>query len=156
MVLTNDSLAGPYGPLDDLVARIEASPADVWAATDTQFPIPHLHSYLLGFRGGLLAREPLRGFFAGVQAQETKRAVIETYEFGLSNLVRDHGLTAEVAWSKEALGFDVSTDSVLQGWPLLLASGFPFVKRFLFERRFAEQHAAIATVVQQEYGVELG
>ena len=64
VVLTNDSLAGPFGPLDDLLARIEASPAEVWAATENEHPQVHLQSYLLGFRGGVLAREPLRGFFA--------------------------------------------------------------------------------------------
>ena len=52
VVLTNDSLAGPYGPLDDLLARIEASPAEVWAATANEQPQVHLQSYLLGFRGG--------------------------------------------------------------------------------------------------------
>ena len=113
VVLTNDSLAGPYGPLDDLVARIEASPADVWAATDTHHPAVHLHSYLLGFRGGLLAREPLRGFFAGVRAQETKRAVIETYEFGLSDLVQRPRADGRGGVVEGSAGLRLSTDSVL-------------------------------------------
>ena len=50
VVLTNDSLAGPYAPLDDLVARVDASPADVWAATSNVYPQVHLQSYLLAFR----------------------------------------------------------------------------------------------------------
>jgi hypothetical protein len=115
-----------------------------------------MQSYLLGFRGGVLAREPLRGFFATVRAQETKRAVIQAYELGLSNLVREHGLTAEVGWPKEVLGIGQLTNSVLGGWPRMLESGFPFVKRTLFEQRqFASQRDAIATVVRQEYGVEV-
>jgi hypothetical protein len=157
VVLTNDSLAGPYAPLDDLVARMEASPADVWAATRNHVPQDHLQSYLLRFRGGVLGREPLRGFFASVRAQETKWAVIQAYECGLSELVQRHGLTTETGWSKESLGIDRTTDSVLGGWPRMLASGFPFVKRTLLEqRRFADVRDAVAVVVRQEYGVELG
>ncbi len=157
VVMTNDSLAGPYGPLDDLVARIEASSADVWSATANRYPEDHMQSYLLAFRGGVLAREPLRTFFAEVRAEETKRAVNSTYEFGLSRLVRQHALSMEVGWSKDVLGLSESTDSVLGGWARMLASGFPFVKRTLLEqRRFADQRGAIAAVVEREYGVRLG
>ena len=156
VILTNDSLAGPYGPLDDLLARIEASSADVWAATQNHMPQDHLQSYLLAFRGGVLAREPLRTFFGSVRAEETKRDVIHTYEFGLSSAVHEHHLTQAVGWTKRDLQISESTDSVLGAWPRLLASGFPFIKRTLLEqRRFAHLHDAIATVVRQEYGVEL-
>jgi hypothetical protein len=156
VVLTNDSLAGPYGPLDDLLAKMEASPADVWAATGNHFPQDHLQSYLLRFRGGVLAREPLRGFFGAVRAQETKRAVIQTYEFGLSEVVQQHGLTSEMGWTKETLGIDRMTDSVLGAWARMLGAGFPFVKRTLLEqRRFADVRDSIALVVRQEYGEEL-
>lgn len=156
VILTNDSLAGPFGPLDPLLSRIEASSAEVWSATGNHFPQDHMQSYLLAFRDGVLDREPLRGFFADVRAQETKKDVIKTYEFGLSELVQRHALRAEVGWPKEALGIDRSTDSVLGGWAPMLADGFPFVKRTLLEqRRFADLRPAIAAVVRQEYGVEL-
>jgi hypothetical protein len=156
VVLTNDSLAGPYGPLDDLLARIEASTADVWAATENHQPQPHLQTYLLAFRGGVLAREPLRGFFAGVRPQETKEAVVLAYEFGLTDVAQEHGLVTDVGWSEEALGIPVSSDSALGAWDRMLERGFPFVKRVLLEdRRFAHQRDTIAVVIGQEFGVEL-
>jgi hypothetical protein len=156
VVLTNDSLAGPYGPLDDLVARIEASAADVWAATQNVVPQTHLQSYLLAFRGGVLSREPLRSFFTGVRAQVSKKDVIQTYEFGLSEVAQANGLTIDVGWSKEALGIPSGNDSVLGAWDRMLAGGFPFVKRTLFEdSRFAAQRETVAVVIRQEYGVEL-
>jgi lipopolysaccharide biosynthesis protein len=156
VVLTNDSLAGPYGPLDGVLARIEASSADVWSATANRLPQWHLQSFLLAFRGGVLAREPLRGFFASVRAQETKRAVIQTYELGLSGLAREHGLTTDVGWSNAALQLSESDNPVLHGWARMLASGFPFVKRALLEERwFADYREAIVTVVRQEYGAEV-
>jgi hypothetical protein len=156
VIFTNDSLAGPFGTLDELLVRIEASTAEVWSATGNHYPREHMQSYLLAFRDGVLGREPLRGFFADVRPQETKRAVIQAYEFGLSDLVQQHGLRAEVGWPKEALGIERSTDSVLGGWAAMLTSGFPFVKRTLLEqRRFADLRPAIATVVRQTYGVDL-
>ncbi|MEO6511540.1 MAG: rhamnan synthesis F family protein, partial [Nocardioides sp.] len=156
VILTNDSLAGPYGPLDDLLARIEASTSDVWAATQNHAPHDHLQSYLLAFRGGVLGREPLRSFFGGVRAQESKRDVVQTYEFGLSAQVEEHGLTYDVGWTKEDLQISPTTDSILGAWPRMLSGGFPFVKRTLLEqRRFDHLHDSIATVVRQEYGAEL-
>jgi hypothetical protein len=155
VILTNDSLAGPYGPLDDLLARIEASEADVWAATANHFPQEHLQSYLLAFRDGVLARDPLAAFFAGVRAQDSKRAVIQTYEFGLSALMRSAGLTHEVGWTQESLNLVHSANPTFEGYAAMLAAGFPFVKRILLEERRFDLHDAIATVVRQEYGVEL-
>ena len=106
----------------------------------------------------MLAREPLRGFFADVRAQETKRDVIQTYEFGLSELLQTHGLTTEVGWPKEALGIDVRHRlGARRRGPGCWRAGFPFVKRTLFEdSRFADQRDAVAVVIRQEYGVELG
>ena len=105
----------------------------------------------------MLAREPLRGFFAGIRAQETKRDVVQTYEFGLSELLHRHGMKTDVGWPKEALGISPETDSVLGAWHRMLAGGFPFVKRTLLEDgRFADQRDAVAVVVRQEYGVGLG
>jgi lipopolysaccharide biosynthesis protein len=156
VVLTNDSLAGPYGALDGVLARSEGSSADVWAATANTLPQFHLQSFLLAFQHGVLAREPLRGFFAGVRAQDTKRAVIQTYEFGLSDAAVAHGLAMDVGWPKDSLGISEATDSVLGAWGQMLKAGFPFVKRTIFEdSRFADQRDAVAVIVRQEYGVEL-
>jgi hypothetical protein len=156
VILTNDSLAGPFGPLDDVLARIEASTADVWAATEMLQPYWHLNSYLLAFRNGVLSRPPLRDVFAGVRPQESKRAVIVTYEIGLSNLVRQEGISYAVGWDHEALGLDRAGHPIVEGWNLLLSAGFPFVKRFLLEdRRFSSMRDLIALSVRQRYGVEI-
>ena len=113
-MLTNDSLAGPYGPLDDLARAHRGVPGrGLGCDLERSYPQVHLQSYLLAFRDGVLAREPLRGFFADVRAQETKRDVIQTYEFGLSELLQSHGMTTEVGWPKEALGVSPAPDSVL-------------------------------------------
>src|SRR5690606_29256967 len=84
VILTNDSLIGPLGPLDELLRRLHTSRANVWAATANHRPVEHLQSYLLAFRGGILGQDPLDKFFGAVQHLESKRAVVETYEMGLT------------------------------------------------------------------------
>lgn len=133
VVLTNDSLLGPAGPLDELLRRIEASKADIWSATDNRRPTEHLQSYLLAFRDGALAREPLAGFFASVSPRDSKGDVVRSYEFGLTAIADAHGLSREVGWSKADLGIDDATESAYASWRELLDAGFPFVKRALVE-----------------------
>lgn len=148
VVLTNDSLVGPLGPLDELVRRIDAGTSDVWAATANHHPAEHLQSYLLAVRGGALAREPLAGFFARVRPLESKRAVVDAYEIGLTTTVDAADLTRETGWTHDALGLPLDVDLSLHGWRALLAAGFPFVKRMLLTApQYADQRSEVAAVV---------
>lgn len=131
VVLTSGSLVGPLGPMDELLRRLEASDADVWAATASRSPAEHLQSYLLAFRGGVLARPPLRDFLAGVRPLASKRDVVLTYELGLTRVVDAAGLRRQVGWSQEELRLPHATDLPLAAWRRLLEAGFPFVKRVL-------------------------
>ncbi len=153
VVLMNDSLVGPLGPLDDLLARIEASSADVWGPTRGLHPCPHLQSYLLAFRRGVLGREPLRGFFAGIEPQASKQAVIDTYEIGLGRVLGEHGVTTEAGWTHEELGLPPSVNATFTGWRQLLDAGFPFVKRSLLELpHLREERALVVDLLTKRYG----
>lgn len=148
VVLANDSLVGPVAPLDELVRRIDAGTSDVWAATVNHHPSEHLQSYLLAVRGGALAREPLAWFFAGVRPLESKRAVVEAYEIGLTAAVDAAGLTRETGWTHEELGVPLHADLTLHAWRQLVESGFPFVKRMLLTAsQYAHQRQEIAALV---------
>ena len=82
--------------------------------------------------------------------------MIQTYEFGLSELLQRHMITTDVGWPKEARGVSPGTDSVLGIWSRMLVARFPFVKRTVFEdNRFADQRDAIALFIRQEFGVDL-
>ena len=58
VLLVNDSLAGPFAPIDHLLERFHRSHADVWAMTDTSQLGQHLQSYCLGFRGDVWTGSP--------------------------------------------------------------------------------------------------
>lgn len=153
VVLMNDSLVGPLGAVDDLLARIETSDADVWGATRGLRPSPHLQSYLLAFRSGVLAREPLRGFFAGIEPQASKQAVIDIYELGLGRLLDEHRLRTAVGWTNEELDLPAHVNATFQGWRALLDAGFPFVKRSLLELpHLKDQRAVVVDVLTKRYG----
>ncbi|MGO0575715.1 glycosyltransferase [Ornithinimicrobium panacihumi] len=150
VILTNDSLIGPLGSIDELLRRIESSKEDVWAPTSVLRPRPHLQSYLLAFRGGVLAKEPLRGFFADIRPLGSKREVVETYEFGLTQLIDERGLTWRAGWSHAELGLGTSVDIPLSGWQKLLDAGFPFIKRTLLSHPgYAHHRAAVEQVVSE-------
>lgn len=155
VILTNDSLIGPLGPLDELLRRVHASDADVWAATANHRPVEHLQSYLLAFRGGILAQEPLTQFFGAVQHVDSKRAVVETYEMVLARTVDQSGLSRAVGWRQIDCEVPESTDLPLQQWKRLLNDGLPFIKRsLLVERQFAHQHEAVEQAISARTEVD--
>ena len=144
VVLTNDSIEGPAGPLDELLGRIEETEANVWGVTLNPLPRRHLHSFLLAFAGGVLAREPLRNFFAEVKAQPSKKSVIEFYELGLTAAADEAWLSVEAGWTADELGVPEATLIPIYAWQELMDAGFPFVKRVLLTQlRFAAWRPAI-------------
>lgn len=150
VVLTNDSLVGPLGPLDELVRRMESSGAHVWGPTLNRQPAEHLQSYLLGFAGGVLARPELRDFFAGILPQDSKRGVILRYELGLTRLVDELGLRRAPGWTHEELGLWELANPPVHAWGALLERGFPFVKRVLLTGRdFETVRSTVEQVVRE-------
>ncbi|WP_134772057.1 glycosyltransferase [Ornithinimicrobium flavum] len=143
VILTNDSLEGPAGSLEELTRRITTSDAQVWGATWNRRPRPHLQSSLMVFSGGVLGLPDLQRFFADVAPQQSKEDVILAYEIGLSALVRELGLSTATGWSQDELGMPPDANALL-AWEVLLDAGFPFVKRVLLtEPRFAAWRPAI-------------
>ncbi len=156
VLLTNDSLIGPFSPLADLTARIESSDADVWAATASDARGRHLQSYLLAFRGGALARPALRDFFARVEALDAKDDVVSAYEVGLSRTVAAEGLRTHVEWPNAALGLPPTANPFVWGSAALLEQGFPFVKRGVREiPALRPQWEAAVAAARRLHGVDL-
>lgn len=130
VLLINDSLAGPFEPIDDLLARFENSKADVWGMTDTAQFGHHLQSYCLGFKNQKLRAAPLAGFWQGIRVEPSRDDVIWHYEIGLSQLLHRERYTLEVAISYSAVVREGQNPTII-GWRRLLDRGFPFVKRQL-------------------------
>lgn len=153
VVLTNDSLEGPVGPLDELLRRIEGSEAPVWAATAVTEPVPHLQSYLLAFRDGVLAAPALAEFFARVVSQSSKGDVVRAYEMGLGRRASEAGLAVDIGWTNKELGVAPSVNPWAGAWQHLVRCGFPFVKRVLLtDSAFAAVRPAVEELLARGRG----
>jgi lipopolysaccharide biosynthesis protein len=152
VILANDSMAGPFASIADIIARFEASAADVFGLTDTRQYFRHLQSYFLGFAHGVLADPPLAGFFADVREERTKWDIVNRYELGLNRLFRreSYGITADFHADEFV---PVGENPVIVGWWRLLERGFPFVKReILRDPKVAPRSDWVSREVAAVYG----
>jgi len=131
VLLVNDSLLGPFATLGPLIADFESSSADAWGACHTMQVIPHLQSFFLGFRRGVLSDPSLRAFWSSVRHHEDKARIIENYELGLSRLLYSEAFSSAAAFDSERLVHPTDNPTIA-GWKRLIDLGMPFVKRELY------------------------
>ncbi|MBZ2196417.1 rhamnan synthesis F family protein [Occultella gossypii] len=155
VVLTNDSMVGPFAPISSLLVDFEATRADVWAMTDSWQIGHHFQSYFVGFRRGVLAEAPLRSFFRGIRVEPTKMDVVMRYELGLSRACVAGGYAPTCRFRSHDLTPD-AVNPTLAAWQPLLRSGFPFVKRTLITAPSTGADTdRIVDVVRATYGQEI-
>jgi lipopolysaccharide biosynthesis protein len=154
VLLVNDSIAGPFAPLDTLLHDFSQTTSDVWAATSTLQFGPHLQSFMVGYRRGVLREAPLRDFWRGLEPQPTKHRIVEAHEIGLSQVFQSEGYSATAAIPSEVIVRD-GDNPTIAGWRELLDAGFPFVKReLLVKKRFAAERQAVRDHVEALFGVD--
>jgi rhamnosyltransferase len=95
LVLTNSSVFGPLWPLAEAFTKMDASSCDVWGMTDNVEEGWHLQSYFLALRSRWLRSDSFRRFWSSVEELTDKRAVIQSYELGLSRFLAREGFEAE-------------------------------------------------------------
>jgi lipopolysaccharide biosynthesis protein len=155
VLLMNDSLAGPFAPIQPLLDHFDRSQADVWAMTDTTQLGHHLQSYCLGFKGGCLESPALAAFWRSIRVEESREAVIDQYELGLGRLLERERFATDVAipgW-RVVEGDDNPTTI---GWRRLLDEGFPFVKRqVITEPGVCPDGSSAPAELLRRFGVEV-
>ena len=155
VVMTNDSLAGPFAPLTPLLEGFERTHADVYALTDNSQFEYHLQSFFLGFRAGALTELPLQRFWSGIRHEEDKQRIVLRNEVGLSRLLRREGFSSEVAIPYASVVTEWRNPTII-GWSGLLEKGFPFVKRELLRRPdLAPDGDRVPATVREKYGVSI-
>lgn len=155
VLVLNDSLVGPFAPLDAPIAHFEASTADVWGLVESNQFGSHLQSFFRGFRHGALAERPMRRFWRGIRVIPDKSRLILTYESGFS------GFLARAGFSSTAFihHSDVVADGLnptMYGWRALLDAGVPFVKRELVRSPdLVPDGRAVPAVIADRYGTDI-
>ena len=155
MLLLNDSLAGPFQPIDRLLRHFDDSGADVWGITDTSQFGHHLQSYCLGFKNGCLGEAPIARFWREIRVERSRDDVIWRYEIGLSRLLRRERFSVDAAIRYPSVVRDGENPTII-GWRHLLDLGFPFVKRQLLrEPEVAPDGSKVREEVERKFGVDV-
>jgi len=128
VLLTNDSLMGPFAPITGLLDWVSAPGPDIRALTSSYQFVRHMQSYFLAFRGGILADPPWEDFFNGVRIEPDKMSIVLRYELGVSRTAFSEGYSTQEYMSGPELGVP-SQNPTIDGWRQLLERGVPFVKR---------------------------
>lgn len=128
VLLTNDSLLGPFAPVDHLLEWAAAPGPDVRGLTASYQFVYHVQSYFLAFRGGILADEAWVSFFDSVRVEDDKDSVVLAYEIGTARRCFSEAYSSEVWVTGPELGVPFGNPTV-DGWKNLMESGVPFLKR---------------------------
>jgi lipopolysaccharide biosynthesis protein len=155
VLVVNDSLVGPFAPLDDVVADFEATTADVWGMVESNQFAPHLQSFFRGFRYGVLAEPVMRQFWLDLRVIPDKFALIQAYEFGFTEFLVQHGFSStQFVHHSEVVGEGLNP--TMLGWRALLGAGVPFVKRELVRNpELAPDGHRVVAVVADTYGADV-
>jgi hypothetical protein len=155
VVLANDSLVGPFAPIDGMLDRLHATSADVWGLTETLQFARHLQSYFVGYRGGVLADAPLDWFWRGVRHHADKQTIIHRNEIGLGRLLESEGYAVDAMFGAGQV-VPPADNPTIAGWRTLLERGMPFVKREIVRTpELAPGGLGIPAELRQRYAVDV-
>ena len=98
LVLANDSVYGPLGPMDDMLARIDFAEADVWGLTDSWQSRYHLQSFFLAIGPRVLGDPAWCAFWRTVRPVPSKHWVIDKYEVGFTQAMLRAGFRCKAVW----------------------------------------------------------
>ena len=155
VLVLNDSLVGPFAPLDEIVADFEHTTADVWGLVESNQFAPHLQSFFRGFRYGVLAEPPMRRFWRDLRVVPDKTTLIETYEFGFTEfLVQQRFSATQFVHHSEVVGEGLNP--TMYAWRALFEAGVPFVKRELVRNPdLAPDGRRVPAVVADRYATDV-
>ena len=95
LLLCNDSVYGPFYPLDEMFTTMQVKSCDFWGITDNTDISYHLQSYFLLFKKSLFTHNSFKDFWEAVVVLESKDEIIEKYEVGLTKFFVNHKFTPD-------------------------------------------------------------
>jgi hypothetical protein len=111
LILANDSVYGPLGPLAPVLARIDIAAAPFWGLTDSWQHRYHLQSYFLAAGPAVLRSPAWPAFWRTVRPAPNKRFIIRRYEVGLTQALLREGHEVRAVWPYQTLTEMVLNDA---------------------------------------------
>ncbi len=185
LLLANDSVYGPFGPLDDVMDVMNAADGDVWALTDSWQRRFHLQSYFMLVHRRALRSEAWHRFWRDFRHSANKEFVVRRYEIGLTQALLRAGLRCRAFLSYDQLAREVTTASLrnptfvdslflrrvseaMAGavpvnvthflWDYMIRRhGFPFIKRdlLMYNRQLVPQVHTWREVVGEQFDFDV-
>ena len=156
IILTNDSIFGPVGPLSPLLDSMKDVPCDFWGIIESDAVSTHLQSYFIVLKDKAINSTAFKEFVEHIGFCSEKWIAMG-YEQEFSKWLVMHGLRAGARFSA-SLFKPTSLNPSHYAWNSLLQSGyFPFLKReLLFENPYAVPTASAKKLLEERnYPYEL-
>jgi lipopolysaccharide biosynthesis protein len=142
LILSNDSVYGPFRALDPIFREMEARQLDFWGLTESHERGQHIQSYFLVFEKSAIGSEFFRTFWEGFRQQWRKRSLIGKYEVGLSSKARQNSLRFESWISSDRVGSGQKNPTLFFWEKLIRDFGYPFLKTEILKiNRFDSPYA---------------
>jgi GT2 family glycosyltransferase/glycosyltransferase involved in cell wall biosynthesis len=160
LLLTNDSIAGPFVGLKPIFARLDGEPSALWGLTDcAETGKQHLQSYFIYADRQVFSSDFFQTFWRNVTVLPEKWRIITEYEVGLSQAALAAGVPLKAVFDYEGVkakalakagDFQYFNDirkaplnPTLFCWDILLELGYPFIKtELLRDNRIGSRHLA--------------
>jgi hypothetical protein len=114
IIIINDSVFGPFRPLEATMLRLDYSDVDVWGLTESWQRRYHLQSYFIAFGPRAIRAPAFRKFWGQVIPAPSKAYVIGKYEVGLTQTMIKAGLRVAALWPYEMLIKQVTRDQLAE------------------------------------------
>jgi lipopolysaccharide biosynthesis protein len=128
VLLTNDSLLGPFDDISELISKLRKSKFDVTGITDNSQLQYHIQSYMVHLKRAALQNSNTINLLKSVVHLGLKNDVILKYELGLTRIAQLSGLFVGAIFPWNLITTPEKNPS-LAGWQRLIELGFPFLKR---------------------------
>ena len=128
ILLTNDSLLGPFDDINELVSKLRNSKFDVTGITDNSQLQYHIQSYIVHLKRAAVQNLNTINLLKSVVHLGLKNDVILKYELGLTRTAQLSGLFVGALFPWNLITTPEKNPS-LAGWQRLIELGFPFLKR---------------------------
>lgn len=153
LLIVNDSNAGPFAPLKEIITKLENSQFNLTGITDSLQIRYHLQSYFLHLDKLSLQNEAIRKFWREIRHHEDKSQVIKSYELGLTSIVQAQELYAGAIFPWNLIS-DYWENPSIHGAKRLLQLGFPLIKREVLRNLSKSEIEDLSNKISAEFQYE--
>ena len=150
LLLTNDSLIGPFDDISQLLDSLRSSNFDITGLTDSNQLQYHIQSYMIHLKKSAVTNTNIQKMLNSVVHLALKNDVILKYELGLTRTAQLSGLFvgAVFPWN---LVVGPEKNPSLVGWERMLELGFPFLKREAVRLASSTEKKKMLNVISAKY-----